>query len=106
MKHRIPHDLSHDLARKAVRKALETYKSQFPEYKPDGSWKDDDNVRLWFQPPGGRIEGWVRVSAKDVQLDLDRVPFLFRPFKKKAIQVIEGEVKEWIERARKGELDD
>lgn len=105
MKHRIPHDLSHELARKVVRKALETYKAQFPEYKPDGTWRDDDNVRLWFSPPGGRIEGSLQVSGTSVDLELDKVPFLFRPFKKKAIQVIEGEVKEWIERARRGELD-
>ena len=104
MKHSIPHDLSHPLARKAVRKALETYKSQFPEFKPDGKWQDDDSVRLWFSPPGGRIEGWVRVNPQNVELDLDKVPFIYKVFKKRAIKVIEDEVKEWIQRARNGEL--
>jgi hypothetical protein len=30
------------------------------------------------------------------------VPFLLRPFKNQAISVIEGEIREWIEKARTG----
>ncbi len=105
MKHRIAHSLPHPLARTAVRKALETYQAQFPEYKPGGDWKDENTVRLWFSPPGAKLEGWVRVAGDAIEIELDKVPFLFRPFRKKAIEVIEGEVREWIEKARKGQLD-
>ena len=41
--------------------------------------------------------------ASSIELELD-VPFLFRPFRKQAIRVIEEEVQEWIEKAKAGDL--
>mgnify|MGYP002634347825 CR=1 FL=1 len=105
MKHRIPHNLEHGLARKVARQALQTYQAQFSQFKPGGDWQDDDTARLWFSPPGGRIEGWIRVTGQDIEIEIDKVPFLFRAFRGKAIDVIEVEVKEWIEKARRGQLD-
>jgi len=102
-KHRILHDLDHDLARRVARRALETYRDQFPELKPGGEWLDADRARLWFTAPGAKIEGRVRVLADAIELELD-VPFLFRPFRKQAVKVIESEVQEWISRAKSGEL--
>lgn len=102
-KHRIPHDLDHPLARRVARRALESYRDQFPELKPGGEWTDPDHARLWFTAPGARLEGRVKVLASAIELELD-VPFLFRPFRKQAIRVIEEEVREWIERAKAGEL--
>ena len=32
------------------------------------------------------------------------VPFLLRPFKKKAIDVIEQEIKKWVKKAENGEV--
>lgn len=105
VKHRIPHDLDIDLARKATHKALVTYRDQFPEFKPTGRWLDDDHATLEFHPPGATMRGSVRVGEGVVELELE-VPFLFRPFRKQALRVIEAEVKEWIEKAKAGELDD
>jgi hypothetical protein len=104
-KHRIKHDLDHDLARKVTRRALETYRDSFPELKPGGEWLDADRARLWFTAPGAKLEGRVKVLSDAIELELD-VPFLFRPFRKQAIKVIEEEVQEWIEKAKAGELDD
>lgn len=103
-KHRIAHDLDHETARRVARKALDTYKAQFPELKPGGEWTDEDHAHLWFSAPGARLEGSVKVLASAIELELD-VPFLFRPFRKQAVRVIEAEVREWIERAKAGELD-
>jgi hypothetical protein len=105
VKHRIPHDLDHALARRVTRRALETYRDQFPEYKPQGQWLDEDHARLSISPPGGTLIGDVVVTDDAVELELE-VPFLFRPFRKQAIKVIEDEVQEWIARAKAGELDD
>ena len=102
-KHRILHDLDHDLARRVARRALETYRDQFPDLEPGGEWLDSDRARLWFTAPGAKIEGRVHVLTDAIELELD-VPFLFRPFRKQAVRVIEAEVQEWISRARSGEL--
>ena len=103
MKHKIPHDLDHSLARLATRRALDAYRERFPELRPDGEWLDDDRARIWFSPPGRRLEGRVHVQAHAIELELD-VPLLFRPFRKKAISIIEAEVRAWIDRAKAGEL--
>jgi hypothetical protein len=104
LKHRIPHDLSLDLARRATAKALDTYRAQFPQFKPGGEWTDADHARLWFSPPGSRLEGAVTVQRDAIELELE-VPLLLRPFRTKAIAVIEAEVQRWIAKAKAGELD-
>ena len=45
----------------------------------------------------------MHVQAHAIELELD-VPLLFRPFRKKAISIIEAEVRAWIDRAKAGEL--
>ena len=101
--HRVPHDLSHELARAATKKALDTYKARFSEYKPAGQWLDDDRARVQFTVAGKTLEGLVQVADRYIGLELD-VPFIFRPFRKIAMNVIEEEINEWIGRAKKGEL--
>ncbi len=104
MKHAIPHDLDHETARKATRAALESYARDFAEYEPRGEWTDDDRATVAFTVMGKTIEGQVRVTEAAVELELSKVPFLFRPFRAQATEVIEGEIRGWIEKARKGEL--
>jgi len=43
------------------------------------------------------------VLERSIDLDLD-VPFLLRPFKNQALGVIEGEIREWIDKARAGKI--
>ena len=54
---------------------------------------------------GGFETGHRAYSTDAVELELE-VPFLFRPFRKAAIRIIEGEIRQWIARAEAGELDD
>jgi hypothetical protein len=49
------------------------------------------------------LRGTMEVLANAIEMDLD-VPFLFRPFKGKALGVIEGEIKEWIAKAKQGSV--
>jgi hypothetical protein len=49
------------------------------------------------------LKGSLEVSPTSIDMDLD-VPFLLKPFKGTAISVIEGEIKEWIKRAKAGEI--
>jgi len=101
MKHAIPHDLPHETARDVTRKALESYESQFPEYQPEGRWESDDVAILSFTVMGNTLNGRVEVRATEIELELRNVPFMFRPFRKAAIEVIEGEIREWIDRAKR-----
>ena len=41
MKHRVAHDLDDDTARQACDAAIDAYRSRFPEFNPEASWKDD-----------------------------------------------------------------
>ena len=104
MKHLIPHDIDQSLARSATRCALQSYQDQFPQFSPGGCWRDEDTADVWFQTPLGRIEGTITVKRRGVQLHLTKVPFAARMFRKQAIQIVEGEVKQWIEKARSGLL--
>jgi len=52
---------------------------------------------------GMALRGALEVLPTAIELDLE-VPFLLRPFKGQAISVIEGEIKDWIAKARTGAI--
>ena len=52
-----------------------------------------------------KLGGHVALREKEIELDM-KVPFLFKPFQSKALDVIEKEIKSWIKRADNGELDE
>jgi Putative polyhydroxyalkanoic acid system protein (PHA_gran_rgn) len=103
MKHVIPHDLDLATAKRATDRAFEEYKRRFPGYQPSLRWADERGADVGFNVKGIQLSGTVRIEEKSVELDLD-VPFLFRPFQKIALEVIEREVRVWLEKARTGEL--
>ncbi|MFU8805913.1 MAG: polyhydroxyalkanoic acid system family protein [Bradymonadaceae bacterium] len=104
MKHKIHHGLQKELARKATEKAIETYKARFEQYNPDAKWVDEDTANVSFSAKGIKLEGALEIGEDDVLLDLE-VPFLLRPFRSRAITVIEEEIRDWVARAKNGELD-
>ncbi len=105
MKHDIPHNLDPDLAKLAARKAAEAYGKRFAEYDYRARWVTPERVELGFSVMGKRLEGVMTVHPKRLELEMD-VPFMFRVFQGKAIQIIEKEARQWLERARRGELDE
>lgn len=104
MKHTIPHDLDRPLAIKATKKALESYQERFAEYNPTADWTAENAADIAFSVKRVSLGGHVEVNADNISLELE-VPFMLRPFKAKAISVIEKEIQGWIERAKNGELD-
>jgi hypothetical protein len=104
MKHRIPHDLSLELATRATREALEHYREDFKEYDTQGRWIDERHAQLSFRVLGRTLHGAVGVERDHISLELD-LPLALRPFRNKALRLIEAEIRVWIERARNGELD-
>ena len=104
MKHTIEHHLPTDMAKKACVKAFESYAERFAKYQPTADWVSDDSANVGFEAKGVKLGGSVVLREGAVDLDMD-VPFIFKPFRNKAMEVIEREIREWIGRAENGELD-
>jgi Putative polyhydroxyalkanoic acid system protein (PHA_gran_rgn) len=103
MKHAIAHDLDASLAKEAAVRAFEAYQRRFSNYHPTMHWENDRTARIGFSVKGVKLAGSIDILPRAIELDLD-VPFLFRPFKGKAIEVIEREVRNWLVKAKNGEL--
>jgi|SRR5690242_17057931 hypothetical protein len=104
MKHEIEHGLSLDLAHKAIEKAMEAYGERFKDYNPNYEWIDETHGKVSFKAKGVSLSGIIEIEGPKISVDLD-VPFIFRIFRGKAIEVIDREVRKWIEKAKNGELD-
>jgi hypothetical protein len=103
MKHAVPHDLGQDLAKKVADSAFASYAQKFAKYSPKADWVTPKRANISFSVKGMTLRGSLEVSATSIDMDLD-VPFLLKPFKGTAISVIEGEIRDWIEKAKAGEI--
>jgi hypothetical protein len=103
MKHSVPHDIGQEKAKKAAEAALAQYSQKFAKYNPKTNWVGDSKANISFSIKGMTLSGTIDVLPSSIDMDLD-VPFLFRPFKAKALDIIEGEIKDWIAKAKKGEI--
>jgi methionyl-tRNA formyltransferase len=101
MKHVVPHDLGQERAKKAAESALVTYAQKFQKYSPKIDWSTSSKATISFQVKGFTLSGALEVLERSIEMDLD-VPFILRPFKGQALGVIEGEIKEWIQKAKNG----
>lgn len=102
-KHVIEHNLDLPTARKVTDKAFETYAERFKEYSPTATWVSDTKSNIGFQAKGIKLNGSLELKPHAVELELD-VPLLLRPFKGRAIQVIDEEIRDWIAKANDGEI--
>jgi hypothetical protein len=103
MKHIIAHDLDQGLAKEVAVRAFESYQKRFADYQPKMSWNSERDARIEFTVKGLKLQGSIGITPRAIELDLD-VPFVFRLFKSKAIDVIEREVRSWLDKAKRGEL--
>jgi hypothetical protein len=103
MKHTIPHDLDQAMAKRVVDRAFAEYSTRFAEYQPHLRWVSDKRAEVGFNAKGVKLSGAMELEPASIGVELD-VPFLFRPFQKKALEVIGDEVRRWVGKARAGEL--
>jgi hypothetical protein len=101
MKHVVTHDLGQEQAKRVADEAFASYKSRYAQYKPTASWTSDRKANISFSLKGMSMTGVVEVTATTIEMDLD-VPFMLRPFKNVALNVIEEEIKKWIAKAKSG----
>lgn len=102
-KHAVKHDLAPDVAKRVLEKAIESYTERFAEYKPTSKWKNDKHVDISFSAKGFKIDGGIDLEPGQIVMDLD-VPFLLKPFRKQAIELVESQIQKWITRAKNGEV--
>jgi len=105
MKHVFPHDLELALARRVTERALEAYVQRFPEYQPRLQWLDEQRAEVRFEALGMTLRGLFELTPDAVLMEM-QVPLLLRPFRRRAVSLVESEIKAWIARAKHGELDD
>jgi len=103
MKHAVKHDLSPELAKKALERALESYTERFAAYSPKMTWTSETHVDAAFNAKGIKLAGTVDLEPGQITFDLD-VPFLLRPFKSQALDLMESQIRKWSEKAKRGEL--
>ena len=103
MRHAIPHELTIERARLVTDKAWEAYSERFAEYAPKATWKTPTEADVQFTVKGVTLRGSLGLTKQAIEMDLD-VPFLFRPFRTKALSLVEREVNLWLDKERAGEL--
>jgi len=103
MKHTIAHEFDTAMAKKVTDHAFAEYARRYPDYQPTLRWASDQRADIAFNAKGIKLSGAMVLEPGSIVMDLD-VPFLFRPFQKKAMEVIEREVQVWLGKARSGQV--
>jgi hypothetical protein len=103
MKHSVSHDLGKDQALKVTQAAWKSYSERFAKYHPTCTWTSQYHAEIGFTAKGIKLKGELDVGERAIELDLD-VPFLLKPFKSMALDVVEQEIKVWIAKSKAGEI--
>jgi len=103
MDHRVIHDLDFETAKRVTEKAFESYSERFADYSPTLEWINDRKAEISFNAKGIILDGSFVLTEGAIEMILN-VPFVFRPFKKKATQVVENEIRRWIVKAKDGDI--
>jgi hypothetical protein len=99
MKHVMKHDLSQDKAREVAEQAFASYRARYAQYNPTLTWLDDKTARASFAAKGISINGTIELLPGAIAFDLD-VPFVLRIFERRAIAIMERELRHWTDEAR------
>ena len=103
MKHVMKHDLEPAVAKKVADKAFESYAEKYSQFNPVLTWLSDDRAKASFQAKGVTLTGAIELLPNAISFDLE-VPFLLKMFKKKAFEVMDRELRHWVEKAKAGEI--
>lgn len=101
--HSVSHDLGKDKAKEVAEAAFSSYKEKYSNYSPTRTWTSEYAADISFTVKGKTLDGNMKIHEDRIEMDLD-VPFIFRPFKGKALSIIENEIKAWVAKAKDGQL--
>jgi Putative polyhydroxyalkanoic acid system protein (PHA_gran_rgn) len=105
LRHSVKHQLTPEQLRLAVRKFAEEYCRRFAEYHTVAEWLNPDTVEVRFKVKGIKLSGRLELGPSEIGIEMD-VPFAFTLFRSRAVRAIEDEVRPWLERAARGELQE
>ncbi|MBX3246871.1 MAG: polyhydroxyalkanoic acid system family protein [Myxococcales bacterium] len=105
MKHSVTHDLDDATAKRATEKAFAAYAERFEKYSPRAHWTHERHCDVTFSVKGFTLRGALDLEPGQIVMDLE-VPFVLRVFKGQALDIIEREIRLWVDKAKRGELDD
>jgi len=103
MNHVIAHDLDVPTAKKVIDRAFGEYQQRFAKYDPTFRWVTERRASIGFRAMATTLDGAIEVAEGKITVELD-VPFLLRPFRKRAMEVIEREVNVWLAKAKAGQI--
>lgn len=95
MKHVIAHDLGEAGARSMTERALVHYRQRYPHAAMDLDWLDEQTAAVSVGVKGIRVNGKLIIGPRSLTFDV-ALPLMLKPFKQKAIDVLEREAKHWL----------
>lgn len=101
--HTVTHDVDLSTARRATRRAFEEYQHRLAAYEPRIAWKDDDHAEVAICVKGFALHGAVALHDHTIDLAME-IPWMLKPFEKRAMTVMDHEIKTWLARAHAGEV--
>lgn len=104
MKHVVRHELDAEAARRVAVHAAEAYRERYARYSPRIEWVTPSHCRIHFRVRGVALRGDLVLVPGAIEMKLD-VPLVLRPFRGKAISVIDEEIRRWLAKARAGEIE-
>jgi hypothetical protein len=102
MKHKVPHSLGLERAKAVANAAWQSYAERFASYHPTLEWETEQRGLIGFHAKGVSLKGSLEIQPESFDLELE-VPFLLKPFRGKAISVIEEEIRRWIDKEKAGQ---
>jgi hypothetical protein len=99
----IAHDLGEKKAKQAITAAHRYYARRYSKYKPRMHWESRNRAALTFVATGMTVNATADVKPSSIDVEVE-VPLLLRPFRKKALQIIEREIRSWVTKAKSGKL--
>ena len=104
MEYKVKHGLS-DRAqvRTVVEKAYEAYKERLANYNPSIKWVSDRAAEINFSVKGMGMDTKFVIDDDELHIT-GKIPWLFKPFERKILDVVGNEVDKWLAKARKGEI--
>lgn len=98
VKHRITHSLSDEEAQRMLDAAFVHYRERYPRYQPTLIWHHPKRAELRVHVPGYELAARLSLHPHEVLIELD-LPFLLRPFEKRARERIDREAAHWLSRS-------
>lgn len=98
MQYKLPHGLTNEAVRAQLDKAAVEFSRKFPKHKPTLTWKDKakTQAQVTFKALGSKVEVDLQLEEEAVLVSA-QLPFLLRPFGKKAEQVVRSQVAQWLQ---------